>query len=191
MEVKSAISNVYGSKKHIGASPVFLSNQKHFRKSKKTNKITSINQSFTSTRDQSANRSTTPIKHIENNKLKGGKYFTTNEDFGSEKMRKKLDVVLQTLPKIDGKRGKDRNMKKKVWDLTFDCCKDREINRIYQVNSPNRSKSSLANKKSCLPKIRKDGVDVGELQKYVFEFHQKSKFLLSQLEEKVLGKKKD
>ncbi|OMJ67482.1 hypothetical protein SteCoe_35347 [Stentor coeruleus] len=184
MEVKNTITEVYGR-----ASPICISNHRYFKKFKKSNKIANINHSFTSTRDQSSNRSKTPIKPIENTKLKGGKYFVSKEETGLEKMRKKLDVILQTLP---GKTNKDKNLKKKVWDLTFDCSKDQEINRIYQVNSSNRSKSSFTNKKKTyLPKIKKDDVGVEDLQKYVLEFHQKSKLLLSQLEEKVLGKRND
>ncbi|OMJ80301.1 hypothetical protein SteCoe_19452 [Stentor coeruleus] len=108
-----------------------------------------------------------------------------------ENMKKQLDDILQKYPKIPKKFNKDRRTKKKILDLSYDSYKHEEINRIYQNNSPNISKSSFSNKKSLWFKTKKDNPDLNGLQKYLFEFHQKSKILLNQLEQKVLGKPSD
>ena len=78
--------------------------------------------------------------------------------------------------------------KKKNINISFEDGKSDSISQIYRAYSPHRSKSTFSTKKQCLPRIRKENSELTELQKYLFEFHQKSKFLLSELEQKVLGK---
>ena len=58
--------------------------------------------------------------------------------------------------------------------------------KIYSTDSPLQSNYFV--KRNYLNNIRRENNELSVLQKYVIDFQQKSKLLLSQLEEKVLGK---
>ena len=159
----------------------------HFNRTKKPQKLISINQSIPSTRDQSSNRSTTPTKFIEN--LRKKSINTQSPDSkGLDQMKKQLDIIFQALPKIQKKLVKTHKEKRKNINISFEDQKSESINKIFRLHSPNRSRSTFAAKKPGLPRIRQESSELTELQKYLFDFHEKSKFLLSQLEQKVLGK---
>ena len=154
---------------------------------KKPQKLTRINQSITSTRDQSSHHSTTPTKLIEN--LRKKSIILQNPDSsGLDQMKKQLETIFQALPKIQKKLVRTHKDKRKNPNISFEEQKSESINKIYRLHSPNRSKSTLATKKQALPRLHQENSELSDLQKYLFDFHQKSKFLLGQLEQKVLGK---
>lgn len=191
MDIKTNISHIHRCKKTISPSPLNFSFPKNLRV-KKPKKTISSNHSLINPRKKSLKQSTTPIKHLERIKQKRSKISESKESSTiSEHIKKQFDNIFKMLPKIPKKSKKIKKDKKKLLDLSFDFCKAEEINRIYQNNSPNRSKPLFSNKKFLWPKTKKDSPDISDLQKYLFKFHQKSKNLLSQLEQKVLGKPSD
>lgn len=191
MDIKTNISHIYRCSKTTSPSPLSFSFTKNLRVKKPKKPIIS-NHSFLNSREKSLNQSTTPIKHLENIKQKKLKISESKENsMGADYMKKHLDAILQKFPKIPKKPNKFQKDKKKLLDLSYDFCKAEEINRIYQNSSPTRSKSSFSTKKALWPKTKKESLEISDLQKYLFEFHQKSKILLSQLEQKVLGKPSD
>lgn len=181
MDKLTMLSHVYRMpKNHIHNPPVLPSELRKTQNKKPLTNIKSIN----STRDQSLNRSTTPSKIMENLKRKSNN-LPKLEDNTIESMKKKLDEIFQTLPRVPKKLTKTHQNHSKKINISFEGIKSDFRPTDFQPS--NRSRSTITTKKSVLPKIHKEN-DLSELQKYMVEFHQKSKFLLNQLEEKVLGK---
>ena len=182
MDKLTMLSHVYRIPKNHPHNVTVFPNDAHKNISKKP--LTNI-KSINSTRDQSLNRSTTPSKIMENLKRK-----STNlpklEDDTIESMKKKLDEIFQALPRVPKKPTRTQQGTSKKINISFEGIKTES--RPFEPQVSNRSRSTIATKKSVLPKIHKENCEMSDLQKYMIEFHQKSKFLLSQLEERVLGK---
>ena len=171
---------VYMSTKHETSSLVKFSNR---RNSKRLKKIGHNNQSVLSTRDHSSNRSTTPSKHVENIR-KPLKFSKENYSYHLDQI-KQLDTIFSNLPKIH----KNSNFKnKKSLYTSLENSKGDSISQNLNKYIPERSKSTFYSKKNKSKPVEKRKPEVSDLQKYLFEFQQKSKFLLNQLEQRVLGK---
>lgn len=191
MDKVNVISQGYRQPKTLSQNIHQFSSGEQPIRTKRPQKLISINQSIPSTRDQSSNRSTTPTKFIENLRKRSisSKNPKENADLTLDQMKKQLDVIFQALPKIQKKLVRTHKEKKrKNINISYEDHKSESINKIYRPGSPYRSKSTFSTKKSCLPRINPESSELTDLQKYLIDFHQKSKFLLSQLEQKVLGK---
>ena len=155
------------------------------KKKKIHSKIIKLNQSIISTRDQSQNRNVTPTGTLEAGKQKVSFSRSPKESSHSavNDMKKQLETLLESLPRISNPGHKTNK------DLDSSSYKTSSIHRLNSVYSKDRSKSTLNYSKRHLPKINKQGADIQKLQQYLAEFHNKSKFLLEQLEHNVLEKK--
>jgi hypothetical protein len=173
-------------------SPNFFdfSNNVPVKKSLVQSKLQNINHSVISTRDQSQNRNVTPTnagdKLKVKNSLKSGK---ESSELILNDMKKQLDTLFESLPKIPRYLNMHKTQKKDL-ESSMQSRKNDSINNMTSVYSKDRSKSTFNRSKRYLPKIKKEGADLLKLQEYLTEFHNKSKFLLEQLEQNVLGNKR-
>lgn len=177
------IPQIYRSSKNQSPEPFDFSIKHNASRIKKPKKLASMNQSIISTRDQSSNRSKTPIKLIEYIKKKSSDISQHNSSYLDD-MKKQLDTLFKALPKAPTKLIKIRKEPKKLVNTSFEN-KKIDTSKIFMNKSKDRARSTFYTKKSSNG-VNNDGVS--ELQKYLFEFHQKSKFLVEQLEKNVLGK---
>ena len=181
------ISHIYHSSKIHSPCLIRFSNIN--KKTKKSNKVLSINQNNSSSRDRSINRNITPKKIFDNLHKQSICLKEEKSNLSIDQLKQQLDVIFQTLPKIEKKIIKtNKEERKKNTNNSFEEAKSGSISKNHQKNITTRSKSTLPVKKNCLPRIKKENLELNELQKYLSEFHQKSKYLLSELEQKVLGK---
>ena len=186
---KSSLIN--GTSKNQWPDPFQFSNYIRSNRIKQFSNLANKNQSILSTRDQSSNRSTTPTDLRQNSEKRTLHDESKKKDasFDIDNVKKKFDIIFHKLPKIPETFINSHKKKKKTHDNSILQDNTEALSRVLKAYSPNRSKSSLNTKNNRLPKIRNKNSDVSDLQKYLAEFHQKSKLLLNQLEQKVLGKK--
>lgn len=144
------------------------------------------NQSIVSTRDHSLYRNLTPTHIVDPFKYKAS--FIKSPKNQEHIYNKVQDCPCESLPKITNRPHLQKALRTDVDSFKKDK-KQGSIVKIDQVYLPSRSKSTLNSNHAYLPKIKKQGANVNELQEFLVEFHNKSKFLLSQLEESVFGKK--
>lgn len=181
----------HNEKSHNVHSPNFLEYSSYLEAKKKRiqKNLVAINQSVLSTRDHSLNRNLTPTGG-DGHKLKP---FSTRPSKNAQEtvlkdMKQQLETLFESLPKIP-KSFNIQKKHKREFDGNFPEKKTEFIRGISSVYSPNRSKSTITTNKKHLPRIKKEVTEINDLQKYLIEFHSKSKFLLGQLEQNVLGKK--
>ena len=174
-------------------SPNFFdfSNSIPTKKSGIQSKLQNLNQSIISTRDQSQNRNVTPTNAADLIRQKASFQQKPKESSVSalNDMRKQLDTLFESLPKIPRYMNMHKTQKKEL-ESSMNSRKNDSIHHMASVYSKDRSKSTLNRSKRHLPKIRKEGNDLMKLQQYLTEFQNKSKLLLEQLEQNVLGEKR-
>lgn len=148
-------------------------------------KLNKKNQSFVSTRDDSLQRIYKSTKLLDrncSNKMLGKAKIDITE-FGVNEVREKLKVLHRSLPKFPksnhffcGNKVRDVIRRGKMSESVI------RTSGIYL----NAYKNRLKNKRFNL-KVNEDSYDA---RQSLHEFHTKSKILLSQLEQKVLGDKR-
>ena len=126
------------------------------------------------------NRSVTPYK-VKTDSLKKN-FFTLFKEGHEDSVNVVQSFNAQALPKLP-KNIRTEKIKNKNIKISSQESKKKYFDTITKLYSPDLLKSTYINRKD-----RKPSPELAELQKYVIEFQQKSKFLLSQLEAKVLGK---
>ncbi|OMJ95399.1 hypothetical protein SteCoe_1154 [Stentor coeruleus] len=144
------------------------------------------NQSILSTRDHSLYRNLTPTHIVEAFKHKTS--FIKSPKNQEHINNKAQDCLCESLPKITNRPHLQKKLEIDVNSFKKNRKQD-SIVKIEHIYLPSRSKSTLNSNSVNLPKIKKQGDNLNELQEFFIEFHNKSKFLLSQLEASVFGKK--
>ncbi|OMJ66748.1 hypothetical protein SteCoe_36313 [Stentor coeruleus] len=181
MEVNPIISSSNRNSKSTSPNSFQYVYARNMPYTKHPRKFVGIKKSLTNTSEKS---NMVHMKMMGNSYEKISKENTTSADM----MKKQLDIIFQALPKIPKKPAMSPKNKEKGLDASNENFKSEEIHRIYQMSFSKRSKSSFSTKKSALPKIKKADAELTEIQKYMNNFYEKSKVLLGQLEERVLGK---
>lgn len=181
MEVNPIISSANRNSKSTSPNSFHYIYARNMPYTKQHRKLSGIKKSLTNTCEKS---------NMVNMKMMGNSYEKISKEnrTSADIMKKQLDIIFQTLPKIPKKPAVSPKSKEKGLDFSNENIKAEEIHRIYQMSFSKRSKSSFSNKKSTLPKIKKNDTELTEIQKYMNDFYEKSKVLLGQLEERVLGK---
>ncbi|OMJ68763.1 hypothetical protein SteCoe_33704 [Stentor coeruleus] len=143
------------------------------------------NQSISSTRDHSLYRNLTPTFCAETFKPKAN-ISPKNKEI--DNIKKQLDCLFEFLPKIASKTNGQKVLRTEA--IPFK--KEKKLYNTVKVEGtylPNRSKSTLTSNAKYFPNMRNENSHISEMNIYLIEFHNKSKFLLNQLEEKIFGKK--
>ncbi|OMJ85138.1 hypothetical protein SteCoe_13604 [Stentor coeruleus] len=155
-------------------------------KLRKRKRLLITNHSIISTRDHSSNRNLTPNHSVEPIKSKGT-LVASPKDQSIDDMMKKIESLHDFLPKIYIKSPTEKIGKNEVSFLKKDR-RPENAAKIENIYLGKRSKSSLSSNQKYFPKLKKDVLQLDEMQNYINEFHNKSKKLLKQLEEKIFGK---
>ena len=167
------------------STKVHISSSKYSGGIKFPKQIPYMDHSYVSTREHST--SITPHRMKAKSRDRKLVLLTTDKYQSSgEYFQRPSNSECEMLPKLPKTMSKRCGEKKKQTNSSFQEGKRNPYDNITRIYSPETTNSYFTKRKQ-IKDLQKNN-EITELQQYFFDFQQKSKLLLSQLEQKVLGK---